>query len=248
MFHVKDREMVIPGQMIGVDVKYGMNSYSEKSNVYSLVKGLARIDGESVTVIPSRGGYTPKEDDTVLGIVTDSNSAGWVVDINTAYRCFLRKDEVNPRPERPGGRHHRGPRRREERDESPPRQQESFNVGDIVSAKMLSVDEVYDGTLTRPWKLAGGLIVSMNPKRIPRLIGKKQAMLNMIKEKTACKIVTGQNGLVWIKGDNVTLVVEAIRTIEREAETQGLTNRIGVMLDEKVKSHSRVDENEEPGN
>lgn len=244
MFHVKDREIVIPGQLVGVDVQYDLNCYTDGPHVYSLVKGLVRIDGEGVSIIPTRGGYTPKFEDTVVGIITDVNVAGWVVDINTAYRCFMRKDEVNGShfEDRSGGqRGRRYPSRRRDDDyrERQPRQIVSFNVGDVISAKILSVDEVYDANLTRPWKLVDGLIITVNPKRIPRLIGRKQSMLNMIKEKTGCKIVTGQNGLVWIKGENAMFVVEAVRKIEREAETQGLTDRIAMMLDEK--SRSRVD-------
>ena len=57
--------------------------------------------------------------------------------------------------------------------------------------------------------------------------------------------MTGQNGLVWIKGENATIAAEAVRKIEREAETQGLTDQVEKFLNEKVKSVSRVDENEE---
>jgi exosome complex component RRP4 len=264
MFHVKDREIVTPGQLVGAGVKHDTNCYEDGEQVYSLVKGLVRIDGESVTVIPSHGGYTPKSDDTVVGIVTDGNIAGWAVDIHTAYSCFMRKDEMEgggmpgrdgrgpPRRDERGGRGQDGGRRNFQR--GPPRRDDrrpgsgiSFKIGEVISAKVLWVDEVYNANLTRPWKLSDGLIITVNPKRIPRVIGKKQSMVNMIKEKTCCKIVVGQNGLVWIKGDNTTMVVEAVRKIEREAEISGLTDRVGAMLDDKVVLSSRVDENEEPG-
>lgn len=258
MFHVKDREIVTPGQAVGVGVKHDINCYSDGQQVYSLVRGLVRIDGESISIIPSRGGYTPKVEDTIIGIVTDVNSAGWAVDIQSAYDCFMRKDETEGRRESPGGfRGGRGRRpergrsgggRPEGRSQEYYRKkptEEEFNVGDIISAKVLSVDEVYDANLTRPWKLAGGMVISVSPKRIPRVIGRGQSMLNTIKEKTGCRMVVGQNGLIWIKGDNVVHAVEAIRRIEREAETRGLTDRIGVFLDGSVISRSRVDENEE---
>ena len=50
-------------------------------------------------------------------------------------------------------------------------------------------------------KFKGGIIVDIAPTKVPRLIGKKGSMINMIKDKTKCKIVVGQNGLVWVKGD-----------------------------------------------
>jgi exosome complex component RRP4 len=50
----------------------------------------------------------------------------------------------------------------------------------------------------------------------------------MIKDKTKCKIVVGQNGLVWVKGneDMEQLTREIIHLIEAEAHTSGLTNKI----------------------
>ncbi len=53
-------------------------------------------------------------------------------------------------------------------------------------------------------------------------------MINMIKDKTNCKIIVGQNGLVWVKGDEdmEQLTKEIIHMIEAEAHTSGLTNKV----------------------
>ena len=61
-----------------------------------------------------------------------------------------------------------------------------------------------------------------------RLIGKKGSMINMIKDKTNCKIIVGQNGLVWVKGeeDMEQLTKDIIHMIEAEAHTSGLTNKV----------------------
>ncbi len=50
----------------------------------------------------------------------------------------------------------------------------------------------------------------------------------MIKDKTNCKIIVGQNGLVWVKGDEdmEQLTKEIIHMIEAEAHTSGLTNKV----------------------
>jgi exosome complex component RRP4 len=77
-------------------------------------------------------------------------------------------------------------------------------------------------------KFKGGIIVDIAPTKVPRLIGKKGSMINMIKDKTKCKIVVGQNGLVWVKGDEdmEQLTKNIIHLIEAEAHTSGLTNKI----------------------
>ncbi|MEM4678854.1 MAG: KH domain-containing protein [Candidatus Jordarchaeales archaeon] len=86
-------------------------------------------------------------------------------------------------------------------------------------------------------KLEGGRLVKMAPTRIPRLIGKRGSMINMIKKQTGCQIVIGQNGLIWISGEDPEkeeLVIKAIRQIEREAHTSGLTDRIRELISKKV--------------
>ena len=57
-------------------------------------------------------------------------------------------------------------------------------------------------------------------------------MLATLKKYTNCWIFVGQNGRIWIKGEDekVNLLIKAIRKIEKEAHTFGLTQRIIKML------------------
>ena len=68
-----------------------------------------------------------------------------------------------------------------------------------------------------------------------RVIGKGGNMVNMIKDATLTKIMVGQNGIMWLDGvpENVIIAIEAIRTVEREAHTVGLTDRISKFLEER---------------
>jgi len=83
-------------------------------------------------------------------------------------------------------------------------------------------------------KLRGGRIIEVYPSKVPRVIGKQGTMVKQIKRKTGCKIIVGQNGLVWIQGDNPNLAAKAVRKVEKEAHTQGLTDKIGEWLDEQL--------------
>ena len=101
------------------------------------------------------------------------------------------------------------------------------NISDIVD-----VDELKKAKLGLKGrgmgKFKGGIIVNIAPTKVPRLIGKKGSMINMIKERTKCKIVVGQNGLVWVRGDKdmEQITKNIVHLIEAEAHTSGLTNRI----------------------
>ena len=56
-------------------------------------------------------------------------------------------------------------------------------------------------------------------------------MIELIKNKTGCHIIVGQNGVVWLKGDNEVLATKAVLMIEREAHVKGLTDIVTKLLE-----------------
>ena len=73
---------------------------------------------------------------------------------------------------------------------------------------------------------------------MPRLIGRKGSMINLIKTETNCRLIIGQNGLVWINAkdyETIQLVEKVIHKVEREAHTSGLTDRIKNLIHEELK-------------
>jgi exosome complex component RRP4 len=215
MLCVKEGDAVIPGQLLGENIQHGMNCFREGDNVFSSTHGIVRVADGKVRVISSSGGYMPKEGDLVIGIITEVLTGRWAVDIKSPCMCTLRGEEVT-------------------RDPLGVDLGKYFKAGNAISAKILNVDEVNSCQLTGPWKLDGGVIIDVNAKRVPRVVGKKRSMLSIIKEKTGCKIVVGQNGWIWIKDENTEIAIKTIKKIEREAQTRGLTNRITEMLDKEL--------------
>jgi len=224
MIEIKDRELVFPGRLLGDGIRGGANSFREGNKAFASVQGMVRVKGNSIDVIPSKGGYLPKQLDVIIGTVSGVLRNRWIVDINSTCLATMRGEEAT-------------------RDVMNSDLSRYFKVGDLISAKISHVDEVNSSQIIRPWKLEDGLIIEVNPKRIPRVVGKKRSMLTMIKEKTGCKIVVGQNGRIWLKGSNIDVAIKAIRKIEREAQTQGLTDRIEKFLSNELRSTG--DKNEE---
>ena len=136
----------------------------------------------------------------------------WDVDINSPYSGILPAFEVFGREKKELNK--------------------VYDVGDVLFLRVVDVDEIKKAKLGLKGrgmgKFKGGIIVDIAPTKVPRLIGKKGSMINMIKDKTKCKIVVGQNGLVWVKGDEdmEQLTKNIIHLIEAEAHTSGLTNKI----------------------
>jgi exosome complex component RRP4 len=55
-------------------------------------------------------------------------------------------------------------------------------------------------------------------------------MVTLIKNKTGCDITSGQNGVVWIRGEEKSKAIEAVLMIDRDSHTVGLTEKIEKML------------------
>ena len=232
MIYVEDKNLVIPGQILADDEYYpGRGTFKENGKVCSSLIGLVSLRNKKIRVIPLKSKYVPKKGDVVIGKINDVRFSMWDVDINSPYSGILPAFEVFGRDKKELNK--------------------VYDVGDVLFLRVIDVDEVKKAKLGLKGrglgKFKGGIIVDISPTKVPRLIGKKGSMINMIKNKTNCKIVVGQNGLVWVKGneDMEQLTREIIHTIEVEAHTSGLTNKIKNKLCLAIDGELPVEETEE---
>ena len=213
MIYVENKDLVIPGQILADDEYYsGRGTFKENGKVCSSLMGLVSLRNKKLRVIPLKSKYVPKKGDVVIGKINDVRFSMWDVDINSPYSGILPAFEVFGREKKELNK--------------------VYDVGDVLFLRVVDVDEIKKAKLGLKGrgmgKFKGGIIVDIAPTKVPRLIGKKGSMINMIKDKTKCKIVVGQNGLVWVKGDEdmEQLTKNIIHLIEAEAHTSGLTNKI----------------------
>ncbi|MCQ2970931.1 MAG: exosome complex RNA-binding protein Rrp4 [archaeon] len=213
MIYVENKDLVIPGQILADDEYYsGRGTFKENGKVCSSLMGLVSLRNKKLRVIPLKSKYVPKKGDVVIGKISDVRFSMWNVDINSPYSGILPAFEVFGREKKELNK--------------------VYDIGDVLFLRVVDVDEIKKAKLGLKGrgmgKFKGGIIVDIAPTKVPRLIGKKGSMINMIKDKTNCKIVVGQNGLVWVKGDKdmEQLTKNIIHLIEAEAHTSGLTNKI----------------------
>ena len=80
----------------------------------------------------------------------------------------------------------------------------NLNIGDIILTKIISFDRTRDPQIMTNerglGKLRGGRLVEIEAAHIPRVIGKKGTMINMVKRLTRTQIITAQNGRIWVQG------------------------------------------------
>ncbi|MBT3865620.1 hypothetical protein HOF78_00780 [Candidatus Woesearchaeota archaeon] len=97
-------------------------------------------------------------------------------------------------------------------------------------------------------KISGGRIVEINSAKVPRVIGKQGSMISLLKDKTGCRIIVGQNGLVWVQGapEHELVAIDAINFINEKGHLQGLTDRVSGLLDKAMKNVVVHDSEEKP--
>lgn len=234
---IQEREIVVPGEMLatGMDHLPGAGTYREKDNIYASRLGLVYLEGRAVKVIPLSGVYVPKLGDTIICKVTDITMNGWRLDTNSAYSAMLTlKDATTDYISRGADL------------------TQYYALNDYMVCKVVNVTSqmLVDVSMREPGlkKLEGGRVFKVNTNKVPRIIGKKGSMVSMIKQATGCRVVVGQNGLVWISGDieNEFLASETIRLIEQNSHQSGLTSTIKAFLEERTGKKIEEVEHHEP--
>ncbi len=216
--YFKTNDIVVPGDVIAegnYDIIQG--AYRLGKKIIAEVIGILYVREGKIRIVPVEGAYYPNAGDKVIGKIIDYSIVSWTVDINAPYYARLDANDFFKKPIDPAKVNIK----------------DYLDVGDLVYAEIAVAERATNVQLVANkkglGKLSEGAIISVNPKKIPRILGKGKAMINMIRELTKSRIIVGNNGYIWIKApDKKTevVIIEAIRKIEREAHVPGLTERV----------------------
>ena len=164
--------------------------------------------------------------DIVIGKIIATTIVSWKIETNSAFTATLHASSVLDRSFNPV------------KDDI----RKYFDIGDVIASEVIAFNRTRDPVLSIKGrglgKLRGGRIVEIIPAKVPRLIGRKGSMINLIKNETNSRIVIGQNGRVWVQAKNIEtelLIVRLIRKIEKESHTSGLTDRIKEQIEEELR-------------
>lgn len=197
------REIVTPGEVVWETPIRSNNTYISNGKTYSKVLGMK--DSTANDVIPLAGAWSPRIDDSVVGIVSGVKAKVYIIDLSYFGKALLIPGKYD---------------------------NYEFKIGDMLSAIIKDVEGRKTIILKDPQQLKGGTLLNIKPKKIPRVIGKKSTMIKQVAELTGSHIIVGMNGLVWLNEGNIGLAVRALLKIEREAHTQGLTEAIKEFLEQ----------------
>ena len=198
--------ILIPGDSLK---KKDINSYERENNYYS--KYILLLNEDKTTRL--FGYYIPEINDIVIGKVIDVLSNGWIIDINSPYVGKLSLKDIGKDPN------------------------DLYTYGDYILCQIIRItkNKLIDLDIKKREKLNDGLILKVDPARIPRLIGKNSSMLNLIKEYLKIDIIIGRNGRIYLNGNinDVSKALDIIRFIINNSYKRGLTEKVKEILKNK---------------
>ncbi|MCL4552700.1 MAG: hypothetical protein M1305_04000 [Candidatus Marsarchaeota archaeon] len=195
------QKIVVPGEKLEDKPLRIDEAFTEDGKTYSTIMGM--YDDVRKVLTPLEGLWYPRPGDDTVGVVQEDKFNVYIIDLNSPYRGLIFAKDCN----------------------------EDLMAGDIIEAEVKELDKTKTVILARPRKLIGGKILYVRPSKIPRLLGKSNTMLRQITQLTQTSATVGLNGLVWLKGGRIDAATEAVATVQNEAHTAGLTDRIRAMLE-----------------
>jgi len=219
----KDKRYVIPGDIITTGpYRPEQNVILDGNKMIATCIGLSDITDGWVGVIPLTGRYIPKGDDLVVGKVISHSAMSWEVDINSCYLGILPASDVFGR------------------DFSSHANDltEKLSNGDLIAARIVNFDRTRDPLITisgrELGKIDSGELIKISTTKVPRLIGKRGSMIQMIEEATNANITIGQNGIIIASCENpdgLSKAIRAINMIEEDSHRINLTDMVKKMLE-----------------
>ncbi len=200
------RNIVMPGDIVAQMPMQLENAYVDEGKTYSKILGM--YEEGAKLIIPLEGAWNPRIDDLVVGVVVSAKNFVYEVDLSSFMRSILIGGKFDTR---------------------------TYKPGEVIEAIVKDVEDRRTIILDRPRTLYGGSLLNVKAVKIPRIIGKNDTMIGQIANATKCTIVVGKNGNIWLKGGDIALATYAIKKVENEAHTSGLTEKIKVMLENSSK-------------
>ena len=108
----------------------------------------------------------------------------------------------------------------------------------MIAARIVNFDRTRDPLITisgrELGKIDSGELIKISTSKVPRLIGKRGSMIQMIEEATNANITIGQNGIIIASCENpdgLSKAIRAINMIEEDSHRINLTDMVKKMLE-----------------
>jgi len=213
-------KIVLPGDLVSQSEKIqpGEGVYRCDGGLYANRLGILHFKGDSINIKPLVDVYIPSPGDKVVGKIVDIGLDHWMVDINANTPYSL---GVWDSPWKIGFGHVGN----------------YLNIGDVIIARVERESGSSRMKLSMNGaglkKLKGGYLAWINVSKIPVLVGRDKETIGTIRNRTHCRIIIGQNGVLWIEGDptGIAKVVRVMKLIDEMPHTVSMDGIIEDILE-----------------
>jgi exosome complex component RRP4 len=204
----QDSQTVVPGENLGQSNEFeaGHGIMIRNDNLVATKNGKIKINGKTVSIEPIHSTYIPRPSDLVIGYVEGCTNNIWFIDIGAPFNAILPMS-LGPSKASFGST------------------RQVIGIGEAILCRVQEVEETHSSVVTMKGmglrKIRSGSIDDVDPHLIIQLLENNQEHLKNMKEDSDCRIITADNGRIWIDGE-----VEGIITVRNSLNSLSNNSRL----------------------
>ncbi len=200
----QDSQIVVPGDKLGQSGRFeaGHGVLIKNNTLLATKNGKLMIDDNVLSIEPLHTTYTPRPSDLVIGFVEGCTNNIWFIDIGAPFNAILPMS-LGPSKASFGST------------------RQVLDIGEAILCRVQEVEETHSSVVTMKGmglrKIKTGSIDEIDPHFIGHLSKNSNNILREIKEESDCRIITTDNGRIWIDGE-VSGIIKARNRLNNLSE------------------------------
>jgi exosome complex component RRP4 len=184
----QDSQIVVPGEYLGLSEEFeaGHGVIIRNDNLMATKNGKLRINGKIISIEPLHSQYVPRPSDLVIGFVEGCTNNIWFIDIGAPFNAILPMS-LGPSKASFGST------------------RQVLDIGEAILCRIQEVEETHSSVVTMKGmglrKIRSGSIDDIDPHLIVELSKDGNNLLRNMKDANDCRIITADNGRIWIDGE-----------------------------------------------
>ncbi len=201
-------QIVVPGEYLGLSEEFeaGHGVIIRNGNLMATKNGKLKINGKIISIEPLHSQYVPRPSDLVIGFVEGCTNNIWFIDIGAPFNAILPMS-LGPSKASFGST------------------RQVLDIGEAILCRIQEVEETHSSVVTMKGmglrKIRSGSIDDIDPHLIVELSRDGNNSLRNMKEANDCRIITADNGRIWIDGE-----IDGIISVRNDLNKISINSRL----------------------
>ena len=175
-------------------------------NLMATKNGIIKINGKIISIEPLHSQYVPRPSDLVIGFVEGCTNNIWFIDIGAPFNAILPMSLGTSKASFGSTR-------------------QVLDIGEAILCRVQEVEETHSSVVTMKGmglrKIKSGSIDDIDPHLIVELSRDGNNSLRNMKEANDCRIITADNGRIWIDGE-----IDGIISVRNDLNEISINSRL----------------------